>query len=58
MGFATQEEITRFLAELDAAPDSAKAEMLRYVLPKLRDDVLYVEFKARLAAIEAGDSIT
>jgi len=58
MGFTTKEEITGFLAELDAAPDSAKAEMLRNVLPKLRDDVLYGELKARLAAIEASESTT
>ena len=58
MGFATREEITRFLAELDAAPNSARADMLRNMLPKIRDDLLYVEIKARLAAIEASESRT
>ena len=58
MGFATREEITRFLAELDAAPNSAKAQLLRNMLPKIRDDVLHAEIKARLVAIEAGESST
>lgn len=58
MGFATRVEITRFLAELDAAPSSAKAQLLRNMLPKIRDDVLYAEIKARLVAIEAGESST
>lgn len=58
MGFAPSEEITRFLAELDAAPNSAKAEMLRQMLPKIRDDVLHLELKARLATIEASESST
>ncbi len=58
MGFATREEITRFFGELDAAPNSAKAQLLRNMLPKIRDDVLHAEIKARLVAIEAGESST
>lgn len=56
MGFATREEIVRFLTELNAAPASAQAEMLRKMLPKIRDDVLHAELKARLAAINHKES--
>ena len=58
MGFATREEIARFLKELDAAPAAAKADMLRKMLPKIRDDVLHAELKARLAAIQLNESNT
>jgi hypothetical protein len=58
MGFATCEEITRFLADLDAAADTQKTEMLRRMLPRIRDDVLHGELRARLAAIAALESNT
>lgn len=58
MGFATREEIVRFLKELDAAQATAKADMLRKMLPKIRDDVLHAELKARLAAIQLNESNT
>ncbi|WP_428681573.1 hypothetical protein [Reyranella sp.] len=58
MGFATREEIVRFLKELDAAPAAAKMDMLRMMLPKIRDDVLHTELKARLAAIQRNESKT
>ena len=56
MGFATQEEIVRFLSELDTAPAAAKTEMLRNMLPKIRDEMLHAELKARLALIEPARS--
>lgn len=56
MGFATREEIVRFLAELDRAPAAAKADMLRKMLPKIRDDLLHDQLKSRLSAIESGQS--
>ena len=58
MGFATREEIVRFLKELDGAPAAAKADMLRTMLPKIRDDVVHTELKAQLAAIELNESST
>jgi|GEM_PF-2211424 len=54
MGFATREEIVRFLKELEAAPTAAAARRLREILPKIRDDTLYAELAARLAAIETA----
>ena len=56
MGFATREEIVRFLTELDSAPVPAKAEMLRHMLPKIRDSVLHAELRVRLTAIESDKS--
>ena len=56
MGFATREEIVRFLTELDTAPTARRADMLRSMLPRIRDDVLHGELSARLAAIVRGDS--
>lgn len=53
MGFATSEEIVRFIADLEAASAARRADMLRQMLPKIRDDVLYAELKARLEALEA-----
>jgi len=56
MGFATREEIMRFLSELETATPAAAADRLREILPKIRDDTLYAELSARLAAIESADS--
>lgn len=58
MGFAAREEIVRFLTELDSAPAAAKADMLRKMLPKIRDDLLHAELTDRLAAIESSESKT
>jgi len=58
MGFATREEIVRFLAELDAAPATRRGDMLRRMLPRIRDDVLHAELSARLAAVTASQSTT
>ncbi len=58
MGFASREEIVRFLTDLDAAPAAAKGEMLRRMLPRIRDDVLHADLRARLAAIEAAGTGT
>ena len=54
MGFATREEIVRFLTDLDAAPAAAKGELLRQMLPKIRDDMLYAELRFRLATLESA----
>lgn len=51
MGFATREEIVRFLADLDTASGSQRADLLRSMLPRIRDDVLHAELSARLAAV-------
>jgi len=58
MGFATREEIVRFLAELDSAPAVRHGDMLRRMLPRIRDDGLHAELSARLAAITASQSAT
>lgn len=58
MGFATREEIVRFLVELDRAPAAAKAHMLRKMLPKIRDELLHEQLKSRLSATESGKSNT
>ena len=54
MGFATREEIVRFLTDFDASSAAAKAEMLRQMLPKIRDDVLHAELRSRLAVLESA----
>lgn len=58
MGFATREEIVRFLAELDTGPAPLRADRLRRMLPRIRDDVLHAELSARLAAIVQPESKT
>ena len=58
MGFASREEIVRFMGDRDAAPAAAKPELLRRMLPKIRDDLLHAELKARLAEIESAESRT
>ena len=54
MGFASRAEIAAFLNELAAAEQAGRpqAEMLRKMLPRVRDDVLYRELKAKLQAQE------
>jgi hypothetical protein len=58
MGFATPAEIVRFQTELAAASDTAKARMLREMLPKIRNDELHAEFAALLAGIIQAESKT
>lgn len=49
MGFASRAEIASFLAGLK----TASAEDIRKMLPRIRDDMLHAELKARLAIIES-----
>ena len=60
MGFASREEITVFLRELTAAERARRphADMLRKMLPQIRDDVLYRELEAKLQAQESEKSKT
>jgi hypothetical protein len=60
MGFATKAEIAAFLKALAEAEKAGRphAEMLRQMLPKLRDDVLHRELSAKLAAQESIESGT
>ncbi len=58
MGFATREEIVEFLADLETAPGDRRADMLRTILPRTRDDVLHAELSDRLAAILGSESKT
>jgi hypothetical protein len=58
MGFATHEEIVEFLVDLETAPGDPRADMLRTMLPRTRDDVLHAELTARLAAILGSESKT
>jgi hypothetical protein len=54
MGFASRTEIAAFLKELAMAEEAGRphAEMLRKMLPRVRDDVLYRELKAKLQTQE------
>ncbi|MDP1841681.1 MAG: hypothetical protein Q8N31_07735 [Reyranella sp.] len=54
MGFATKAEIASFLAGLE----TADAEQIRKMLPRIRDDVLYKKVRERLAAIDSIKSGT
>lgn len=54
MGFATKAEITSFLAGLD----TADAESIRKILPRIRDDGLHKEISSRLVEIESIKSVT
>jgi hypothetical protein len=58
MGFASRAEIAAFLNELAAAEHAGRrhAEMLRRMLPRIRDDVLHRELTAKLAAQESIES--
>jgi hypothetical protein len=51
MGFATKAEIAAFLAGLE----TADADAIRKMLPRIRDDILHKELSDRLAAVEAGN---
>lgn len=52
MGFATREEIVRFLTDLDAAPSAKRADLLRQMLPRIRNDTVHADLRARLKNIE------
>ena len=54
MGFATKAEVAAFLAGID----TADAESIRKMLPRIRDDVLHDELSLRLRAIESAKSGT
>ena len=60
MGFASRAEIAAFLKELAAAEDAGRphAEMLRRMLPKVRDDALHRELSAKLQVQESIESKT
>jgi hypothetical protein len=60
MGFASRAEIAAFLKELVAAEDAGRphAEMLRRMLPKVRDDALHRELKAKLRIQQSIESKT
>lgn len=60
MGFATKAEIVSFLKELAEAERTGRpqAEMLRRMLPKVRDDALHQELSAKLRAQEIMESKT
>jgi hypothetical protein len=52
MGFASKAETAAFLAELAEAEQSGRPtdEMLRRMLPRIRDDELHQELSAKLKA--------
>jgi hypothetical protein len=58
MGFASRAEIVVFLKELEAAERAGRphAEMLRRMLPRVRDDELHRRLSAKLKAQESGES--
>jgi hypothetical protein len=60
MGFATKSEIAAFLAALTAAERAGRphAEMLRQMLPRIRDDDLHRELTVKLNAQESAESGT
>jgi hypothetical protein len=60
MGFASRAEIAAFLKELAAAKQAGRphAEMLRKMLPRLRDESLYRELSARRGEQESAESKT
>ncbi|HEY6717353.1 MAG TPA: hypothetical protein VI232_13525 [Reyranella sp.] len=60
MGFATKAELAAFLKALAAAEHAGRphAEMLRKMLPKVRDDVLHRELRTKLKAQESVESGT
>ncbi|MGZ5909247.1 MAG: hypothetical protein ACXWLB_05195 [Reyranella sp.] len=60
MGFATKAEITAFLKALTEAENAGRphAEMLRKILPRVRDDGLHRKLSAKLAAQESVESGT
>lgn len=60
MGFATKVEIAAFLKALAEAENAGRphAELLRKMLPKVRDGVLHRELRAKLEAQESIESGT
>lgn len=60
MGFASPAEINAFLKALEAAEGAGRphAEMLRRMLPKVRDDALHRELMAKLRVQESVESKT
>lgn len=60
MGFASRAEIAAFLKELEAVERTQRphAEMLRRMLPRVRDDALHRELSAKLRAQESIESGT
>ena len=58
MGFASRAEVVAFLKELDEAERAGRphGEMLRQMLPRIRDDVLHRELSAKLHAQECLES--
>ena len=58
MGFASRAEIAAFLKELEAAERTGRphAELLRRMLPKVRDDTLHRELSAKLKMQESIES--
>ena len=58
MGFASRTEIAAFLKELAAAEQDGRphAEMLRRMLPRVRDDALHSELSAKLQVQESIES--
>ena len=60
MGFATKAEIAAFLKALAEAENAGRphAEMLRKMLPKVRNDGLHRELIAKLEAQESLESST
>jgi len=60
MGFATKAEIAAFLKALAEAENAGRphGEMLRKMLPKVRNDGLHRELNAKLEAQESVESAT
>jgi hypothetical protein len=60
MGFASREEIAAFLKELAVAEQAGQpcAEMLRKMLPRVRDDALHRELSTKLQAQDSNKSDT
>jgi hypothetical protein len=58
MGYASRAEIVAFLKALAEAERNGEpvADMLRAMLPKVRDDALYGELKAKLEGINGEKS--
>jgi len=58
MGFATEAEISSFLKALAEAERAGRpqADMLRHMLPKVRDDRLHAELSAKLKTEESTKS--
>jgi hypothetical protein len=60
MGFASKAEIAAFLKELAEAERAGRphAQMLRKILPRVRDDALHKELRAKLEVQESMESGT